>query len=62
MIGKKIKQINNLIITYYRPHDYMVCTFDGRILEDRMSLEEAEDFCRRTKDFLSKNIHRKNNS
>ena len=52
MTGKRIKQINNLVITYTEVHKYAVWTPDGRCWEDRMTLEQAEDFCRNTKDFV----------
>lgn len=69
MKGKKIKQINNLTIyqdtikqvNYFgnimdNPNfeKYSVYTPDGRCLEDRMTLEQAEDLCKNTKDFLKK--------
>lgn len=44
MKGKRIKQINNLIIYYT----------DNVCLEDRLSLEDAIDFCKRTKDFIQR--------
>ena len=54
MKGKKIKQINNLTIRYTEAYQYAVWTPDGRCWEDRMTLEQAEEFCRNTKDFVSK--------
>ena len=54
MKGKKIKQINNLIIRYTEEYQYSVWTPDGRCWEDRMTLEQAEEFCRNTKDFVSR--------
>ena len=54
MKGKKIKQINNLTIRYTEEYQYSVWTPDGRCWEDRMTLEQAEEFCRNTKDFVSK--------
>lgn len=55
--GNKIKQINNLEIRYkemYHSHNYSVWVKDGRCLEDRMTLEQAEEFCKNTKDFLKR--------
>ena len=54
MKGKKIKQINNLTIRYTEAYQYAVWTPDGRCWEDRMTLEQAEEFCRKTKDFVRK--------
>lgn len=51
MFGKRIKQINNLIIRYTEHYQYAVWSPDGRCLDDRMTLEEAEEYCRNTKDF-----------
>ncbi len=52
MFGRKIKQINNLTISFYEPYNYCVFSPDGKCLEDRMTLEQAEKYCRKTKDFL----------
>ena len=72
MKGKRIKQINNLTIyqdmsktiNYFgeikENPNYGKCsvwTPDGRCWEDRLTLEQAEDFCRNTKDFLAKVDH-----
>lgn len=54
MKGKKIKQINNLTIRYIDEFKYSVWTPDGRCWEDRMTLVQAEEFCRRTTDFIVK--------
>lgn len=54
MRGKKIKQINNLIIRYTDEFQYSVWTPFGQCWEDRMTLEQAEEFCRNTKDFTHK--------
>lgn len=54
MKGRKIKQINNLIIRWTEIYNYAVWTQDGRCLEDRLDLKQAENFCKNTKDFLSK--------
>ena len=52
MIGKRVKQINNLIIMYSEAYGYSVWTPDKRCWEDRLTLEEAEEFCRNTRDFV----------
>lgn len=54
MKGKKIKQINNLIIRYTKDFQYAVWTPDGRCWEDRLTLEHAEDFCKNTVDFIKR--------
>lgn len=54
MKGKRIKQINNLIIRYTETYQYAVWTMTGVCLEDRMTLEEAEEFCKETKDYIQK--------
>jgi hypothetical protein len=64
---KKIKQINNFVIkqdtarqiSYFgnimdNPN-YLKCSvfsFDGRCLEDRLTLEQAENFCNANKDSM----------
>ena len=67
MKGVRIKQINNLVIyqdvaekvNYFGDlkdnPNYGKCsvwTPDGRCWEDGLSLEQAESFCRETKDFV----------
>lgn len=67
MSGKKIKQINNLVITQdttkainwfgearFNPNygKYSVWTPDGRCIEDGLSLKQAEEFCKNTKDYI----------
>lgn len=69
MKGKRIKQINNLIIyqdiaerinyfgnTMNNPNfnKCSVWTLDGRCWEDGLTLEQAEEFCRDTQDFVSR--------
>ena len=54
MKGKKIKQINNLVIYYTEMYHYAVWTPDGRCLDDRMTLEQAENFCKEVTDFVAK--------
>lgn len=66
---KKIKQINNLVIkednapemVYFGTRQknppfgtYSVHAPNGICLEDRMTLEEAKEFCRNTKDFVER--------
>ena len=50
--GKRIKQINNLVIRYTEIYQYAVWSSYGVCLEDRMTLQQAEEFCRNTKDFV----------
>lgn len=50
--SKKIKQINNLVIRYSEMYGYSVYTPDGRCWEDNLTLEQAEQYCKDTKDFL----------
>lgn len=47
-----IKQINNLKIYFTDWFQYCVITPDKIILEDRMTLEQAETFCKNTKDYI----------
>lgn len=54
MKGKRIKQINNLVIYFTPMYKYAVWSLDGRCLEDRLTLEQAEEFCRETTDFVVK--------
>lgn len=41
-------------VTEYNPplQDYSVWTPDNRCLEDRLTLEQAEEFCKETLDFV----------
>lgn len=52
MKGKKIKQVNNLVIHFTPMYKYAVWSPDGKCLEDRLTLEQAENFCKNTKDFV----------
>ena len=52
--GKRIKQINNLVIRYTEIYQYAVWSPYDVCLEDRMTLQQAEEFCRNTKDFVVK--------
>ena len=54
MRGKKIKQINNLSIHYTEMYQYSVWSPYGVCLEDRLTLTQAEEFCREAKDFIYK--------
>lgn len=54
MKGKRIRQINNLIIRYTDIYQYSVWTPDGRCWEDRMNYDEAVEFCKKTKDYINK--------
>ncbi len=49
-----IKQINNLKIYFTPWFQYCVETPQKIVLEDRMTLKQAEEFCKNTKDFLIK--------
>ncbi|MDD3140643.1 MAG: hypothetical protein PHX08_16975 [Lachnospiraceae bacterium] len=61
MKGKKIKQINNLSIHYTDEFQYSVWTPYGQCWDDRLTLEQAEQFCRETNDFLTKRIKLRGN-
>lgn len=50
--GKHIKQINNLEIRYLPELEYFALSPNGKCLKDGMSLEEAELYCARNKDYL----------
>ena len=50
--GKRIKQINNLVIRYTEIYQYAVWGPNGICLEDRLTLAQAEEYCRNTKDFV----------
>ena len=54
MKGKKIKQINNLTIYYTKMYQFAVWTPEGKCLEDRLTLDQAIEFCKSTKDFTAK--------
>lgn len=53
-MAKTIKRKNNLTIKYDKNYQYIVVAPDKRILEDRMTLEQAEEFCKNTLDFKMK--------
>lgn len=50
--GKHIKQINNLEIKYLEELGYFIITPNRERLKDGMTLEEAELYCARCKDYL----------
>ncbi len=52
MKGKRVKQINNLVIRYTEAYGYAVWTPDGICWEDGLTLEQAEEFCRETTDYI----------
>ena len=52
MKGKYIKQINNLKIKYLPGCEYFAVAPNGKCLKDGMTLEEAELYCARCKDYL----------
>ena len=54
MKGMKIKQINNLTIYYTKSYQFAVWTPEGKCLEDQMTLDQAIEFCKNTKDFTAK--------
>lgn len=54
MYGKRIKQINNLVI-YYNQYCKYAVWHNGICYEEFTALEQAENFCRNTKDFIVKN-------
>ncbi len=55
MKGKKyIKQINNLKIYFTEWFKYCVINPYNIVLEDRLTLEQAENFCKNTFDFTLK--------
>ena len=51
---KYIKQINNLKIYYTEWFRYCVMTPEKIILEDRMTLKQAENFCKKTLSFTKR--------
>lgn len=53
MKGKRIRQINTLLIRHTELYGYAVWTPDGRCLEDRLSMEQAISFCEETRDFIA---------
>lgn len=55
MKGKRICQINNLVIYKTKMYGYAVWSPDGRCLDDRMTFGQAKEFCQHTLDFCAKN-------
>lgn len=51
---KYIKQINNLKIYYTPWFKHCVMTPDKIVIEDRMTLEQAEEFCKNNKTYLKR--------
>ena len=54
MKGKKIKQINNWTIYYTELQQYAVYNPAGICIEDRLTLQQAEEFCRQNLDYVTK--------
>jgi hypothetical protein len=54
MRGKRIRQINNLTITYTDVYGYAVWASRTLCLEDRLTLDEAVEFCKETTDYINK--------
>lgn len=52
--GTRIKQINNLEIKYLPELNYFVLTPDKKLLKKDMTLEDAELYCARNKDYVIK--------
>lgn len=52
--GKRIRQINNLVIRYTDMYQYAVWSPYGVCLEDRLTLDEAVEYCQNTKDFCNR--------
>lgn len=52
MKGKRIKQINNWIIRFTEAYQYSVWSPDGKCIEDRLTLEQAKEFCRENTDYV----------
>jgi hypothetical protein len=55
-MAKRIEQINNLTIKKYTANDpykgHLVVAPDGRVLEDRLTLQQARSWASKTKDFV----------
>ena len=54
MKGKKIKQVNNLVIYYSKVYNNFAVWHNNICYEEFNTLEKAEEFCKKTKDFLRK--------
>ena len=52
--GRHIKQINYISIRYLPELEYFAISPDGKCLKDNMTLEEAELYCARNKDYIIK--------
>ena len=53
-IGKYTKQINNIKIKYNIDREYFAVSPNNEILKDNMTLEDAELYCARNKDYIIK--------
>lgn len=45
--GKKVRTCNGYTIYYTEAYNYAVWTKDGRCMEDRLSLDQAIEYCRK---------------
>ena len=52
--GKHIKQINWLEIKYSHELNYFVLTPNKKVIKHGMTLEEAENYCAKCKDYIIK--------
>ena len=52
--GQHVKQINNIKIKYLPECEYFAVAPNGKVLKDNMTLEDAELFCARCKDYLKR--------
>ena len=52
--GKKIKQVNNLLIYYTSIYNKFAVWHNNICYEEFNTLEQAEEFCKKTKDFLTR--------
>lgn len=57
MKGKIIRQKNNLLIRYTEMYQFAVWTPDGICLEDRLTLKQAEEFCRENRDYCKRKVY-----
>ena len=54
--GKHVKQINNLKIKYFPEFNYFVVSPNKEVLKQGMTLEDAELYCARNKDYIIKKV------
>jgi hypothetical protein len=52
--GKKMKQVNNLVIYYTSLYKQFAVWYGNICLESFKKLEHAEEFCKTTNDFLAR--------